>query len=88
MYVFLSFAEVHRADCPFAVFPIPGSRNIARAEENACGAELPLTAEDVKAIRNFVETAEVHGDRVPEGYATYMIGDCISLSEWKGEEAK
>ncbi|KAG6855263.1 hypothetical protein H0H87_005900 [Tephrocybe sp. NHM501043] len=64
--------------------PIPGIRSIARVEENARGAEIYLEPEDVKAIRNVIDSAEVGGERYP---AEYMPnGDCIPLSDWKGEK--
>ncbi|KAF8055567.1 Aldo/keto reductase [Lyophyllum atratum] len=63
--------------------PIPGVRNIERFEENAHGAEITLAPKDVKAIRDVVEKADVAGER----YAASSMpnGDCIPLSEWKGE---
>lgn len=63
--------------------PIPGIRSVERLEENAGGAELSLSPEDVKAIRTVVEAAEVAGTRYPE--AVMPKGDCIELAEWKGE---
>ncbi|KAG5653935.1 hypothetical protein H0H81_009292 [Sphagnurus paluster] len=63
--------------------PIPGIRSVERLEENARGAELSLSAEDVKAIRKVVEAAEVAGERYPDFFMPQ--GDCIELSEWKGE---
>lgn len=70
-----------------AVIPIPGIRNEERLEENARGAELRLSAEDVKAIRDVVESAEVAGGRYPDpGHHFKFVlatGDCIPLSEWK-----
>jgi len=65
--------------------PIPGCRSKERVEENAKGAELQLAPEDVKAIRELVEAAEVLGDRYPAFLLKHTQGDCISLSEWKGE---
>jgi diketogulonate reductase-like aldo/keto reductase len=67
-----------------AVIPIPGSRSIARVEENVSSAELVLEPDDVKAIRKLCESADVQGGRYPEGM-TLPDGDCIELDEWKGE---
>ncbi|KAJ8519581.1 hypothetical protein ONZ45_g3496 [Pleurotus djamor] len=64
-------------------FPIPGTRNIARLDENAHAAEIALTPEEVKEIRAIVENADVAGQRYPD--AGMPIGNCIPLSEWKGE---
>ncbi|KAG6856538.1 hypothetical protein H0H87_003357, partial [Tephrocybe sp. NHM501043] len=46
--------------------PIPGIRTVERVEENAGGAEIKLTPEDVKAIRIVMEAAEVAGERYPK----------------------
>lgn len=64
------------------VIPIPGSRTIERIEENAKGAEITLSAEDVKAIRQLTEEAEVAGQR----YDSWMVpeGTTLPLSEWTG----
>ena len=67
------------------VVPIPGIRSIERAKEDACGAELELAPEDVKAIRDVVESADVAGERYAVSTLPSLKGDCIPLSEWKGE---
>ncbi|KAG6809780.1 hypothetical protein H0H92_014764 [Tricholoma furcatifolium] len=66
--------------------PIPGVRTASRIEENAHAAEIVLEAEDVKAIRAVVDAAEVVGQRYPDRYVAVLKGDCIQLSEWKGEQ--
>ncbi|KAG6839607.1 hypothetical protein H0H87_000407, partial [Tephrocybe sp. NHM501043] len=48
--------------------PIPGIRSVARVEENARGAEIFLEPEDVKAIRNIIDSAEVGGERYTAEY--------------------
>ncbi|KAJ6524538.1 Aldo/keto reductase [Mycena capillaripes] len=58
--------------------PIPGTRAVARLEENAHSAEITLSREDVDAIRKQVEEADVHGAR----HMTVPQGDCIELAEW------
>ncbi|KAI5118752.1 hypothetical protein M0805_004838 [Coniferiporia weirii] len=65
--------------------PIPGCRSVARVEENAGGAELQLSPEDVKAIRALSEAADVQGSRYPDAFMFAVKGDCISQDEWKGE---
>ena len=68
----------------FLVIPIPGSRNIDRLDENARGAEVSLLPEHVKEIRELANEADnVAGARYGEGWVPE--GDCIPLSEWKGE---
>ncbi|KAF8875002.1 Aldo/keto reductase [Infundibulicybe gibba] len=61
--------------------PIPGTRSVARLEENARAAEITLSAEDVRAIRAVAETADVAGARYSSVYMPQ--GDCLPLSEWK-----
>ncbi|GLB44117.1 putative aldo keto reductase [Lyophyllum shimeji] len=63
--------------------PIPGARSVERVEENARAAEITLSPDDVLAIRALVEKADVAGERYPPG--AIPQGDCIPLSEWKGE---
>ncbi|KAI5118755.1 hypothetical protein M0805_004841 [Coniferiporia weirii] len=65
--------------------PIPGCRSVARVEENAGGAELQLTPEDVKAIRALSESADTQGSRYPDDQLLAVKGDCILQEEWKGE---
>ncbi|KAJ7619297.1 NADP-dependent oxidoreductase domain-containing protein [Roridomyces roridus] len=60
--------------------PIPGTKAVARLEENARGAEIVLSLEDVETIRKQVEEADVvHGARGP----VIPDGDCLELGEWK-----
>ena len=75
------------ADCLRSIdLPIPGCRSAERVEENAVGAELKLSAEDVKEIREVCEAAVVVGERYPEAFLRACMGDCIPLNEWKGEQ--
>ncbi|KAJ7160929.1 NADP-dependent oxidoreductase domain-containing protein [Mycena filopes] len=61
-------------------FPIPGTRNVARLEENARGAEIVLPSEDVKDIRAWAAAADIRGARKR---AEHMSdGECIGLEEW------
>lgn len=60
---------------------IPGSRSTERIEENARGAELQLSPEAVKEIRQLTEAAEPAGER----YGFDVAAETIPLSEWKGE---
>ncbi|TFK95952.1 Aldo/keto reductase [Pterulicium gracile] len=68
-------------------FPIPGSSKVSRLEDNAKGGLLKLPQEDVKAITEFVREASITGSRYPDEYLATpgMSGDCIPLSEWKGQ---
>lgn len=47
----------------FQIIPIPGTRNVARLEENAAAANIKLTLEEIQQVRSLVESAEVEGDR-------------------------
>lgn len=67
-----------------SVIPIPGTRNAERLAENSRGAELKLSPTDVKEIRDLLESADVGGGRYPDG-VPLPTGECIPLSEWKGE---
>ncbi|KZT67996.1 Aldo/keto reductase [Daedalea quercina L-15889] len=66
-------------------FPIPGSRNIERFEENAKAVDVKLAAEDLKELRAAVSAADVVGGRYPEEYLKNLAFDSVPLSEWKGE---
>ncbi|KAJ8701239.1 hypothetical protein PTI98_000049 [Pleurotus ostreatus] len=67
--------------------PIPGTRNAERLAENSRGAELKLSPTDVKEIRDLLESADVGGGRYPDG-VPLPTGECIPLSEWKGEDPR
>ncbi|KAJ7270914.1 NADP-dependent oxidoreductase domain-containing protein [Mycena rebaudengoi] len=60
--------------------PIPGTRVVARLEENAHAAEITLSPDDVAALDKWVHEADVHGARNPEW--RIPDGDCIELSQW------
>ncbi|TRM67509.1 NADP-dependent oxidoreductase domain-containing protein [Schizophyllum amplum] len=66
--------------------PIPGSRDIARQEENAKSANIQLAAEDVEALSNLVKEAQVGGARYPPAFSSMMTEDCITLKEWKAKQ--
>lgn len=68
-----------------SVVPIPGCRSVQRVEENAKGAEIALSPEDVKAIRKLSEEADVQGLRLPASFMAVCQGDCLPLDQWKGE---
>ena len=88
----LSFCTVYYPGMPLTllpssltVIPIPGCRTVERIEENAKGAELTLSAEDVKAIRKLSEDADVQGLRYPAAFMATVEGECLPLEQWKGE---
>jgi len=67
------------------MIPIPGSRTIARLEENSSSAHIEPKPEDTKVLDDAVAAAEVRGARKPHMFDYLLNEDCISLSEWKGE---
>jgi aryl-alcohol dehydrogenase-like predicted oxidoreductase len=59
------------------VIPIPGTKRIKYLEENWASLEVQLTNAEEKEIREFVEKAEVAGDRMPEGGAAQCFVDTV-----------
>jgi len=68
------------------MIPIPGTKSVERLEENAKGAELKLSTEDVKELRKLSEEADVSGERYSEMGLSSVNVSCMPLSEWKGEQ--
>ena len=48
------------------IVPIPGTRKLARLEENLASAELELSTGELSRINAALEEVEVVGDRYPE----------------------
>ena len=65
--------------------PIPGSKSVARLDENASAAKITLTEDDFKALDEAVASADVKGARKPTMPDYFSNDSCIPLSEWKGE---
>ncbi|KAL9617405.1 MAG: hypothetical protein Q9160_007809 [Pyrenula sp. 1 TL-2023] len=61
------------------VFLIPG--RIKYLEENTSAALVELTDEENAEIRRLVEAAEVHGERVPAGFADTLYADTPPADE-------
>ncbi|GJE84288.1 aldo-keto reductase [Phanerochaete sordida] len=62
------------------VIPIPGTTNVGRVHENAKAANITLTPEEVKEIRDAVERAGLHTVlRVPEAFESYNYVDTPPL---------
>lgn len=51
------------------------TRKVKYLEENFGALDVELTDEEVNAIRKAVESAEVHGERVPEMFRIGMFAD-------------
>lgn len=69
------------------IIPIPGSRTIARLEENAKAAEIALAPEDVERLRATVDAADVKGALYPEELLKFVALDSVPLNEYKGTQA-
>ena len=54
------------------IVPIPGTRKLRRLEENLGGADVELTADDLKAIHDAISTIDVHGDRYPAQFQSLV----------------
>jgi len=63
------------------IFPIPGTTNIGRLEENLGALKIQLTKEEEQEIREACEKAEVSGDRYPEAYSDALFADTAPLDE-------
>ncbi|TIC80472.1 aldo/keto reductase [Nocardioides sp. GY 10113] len=54
------------------IVPIPGTRRIARVEENLGAAELALTASDLAELNAAADSVAVRGERYPEAMAAWI----------------
>ncbi|CAF4046551.1 unnamed protein product [Adineta steineri] len=55
--------------------PIPGTSKIKNLEENAGAAQVKLSKEEIKEIRDACEKADVQGDRYPPQFSAHVFGD-------------
>jgi aryl-alcohol dehydrogenase-like predicted oxidoreductase len=63
------------------IFPIPGTTNISRLEENLSALKIQLTKEEEQEIRHACEKAEVSGARYPEAHAGALFADTVPLDQ-------
>ncbi|OCK81924.1 aldo-keto reductase, putative [Lepidopterella palustris CBS 459.81] len=61
------------------IFPIPGTTQIPRLEENLASLKIKLSEEEEKKIRKACEEAEVHGERYPERMSSALFADTPPL---------
>ncbi|KAK5127660.1 hypothetical protein LTR85_007001 [Meristemomyces frigidus] len=61
------------------IFPIPGTTNLQRLEENLGAMHIKLSKEEEQEIRKACEAAGVHGGRYPEAFATALFADTPPL---------
>ena len=61
-------------------FPIPGTTNVQRVEENLGALKVKLSAEEQKDIRKACEAAEVAGTRYQEAFSAANFADTPPLN--------
>lgn len=61
------------------IFPIPGTTNVDRLQENLGSLGIKLASEEERIIRNACMVAEVAGGRYPEGYSMALFADTPPL---------
>jgi len=61
------------------IIPIPGTKKIKYLEENLGALDVKLSKEEVKEVRDLVESAEVHGSRYPEAMMVTLFADTPKL---------
>ena len=60
-------------------FPIPGTTQLKRIDENLGALKITLSAEEEKEIRQACESAEVGGARYPEAFSAALFADTPEL---------
>ncbi|KAE8411063.1 NADP-dependent oxidoreductase domain-containing protein [Aspergillus pseudocaelatus] len=61
------------------IIPIPGTRAIARMDENTASAQIQLSDEEVRTIRELVKRTEIPGTRYPAGMMSHVVADTPAL---------
>jgi aryl-alcohol dehydrogenase-like predicted oxidoreductase len=62
------------------IIPIPGSKSIKHLEDNWSALDVKLTDQDVAEIREFVESAEIAGETLPDQFKGYNFRDTAEES--------
>src|SRR4029077_8069449 len=57
------------------IVPIPGTKKIARLEENLAAADVELTSTDVREIDEAASKIKVQGERLPEAVLKFTNGE-------------
>ena len=57
-----------------SIIPIPGATAKSRVLENNKAAGIQLTQEELKELRQLLDSTEVKGDRYPKQYSQYLEG--------------
>ncbi|KAK3072394.1 hypothetical protein LTR53_006887 [Teratosphaeriaceae sp. CCFEE 6253] len=63
------------------IFPIPGTTNLQRLDENLGALQLKLSKDEEQEIRRAIEAAEPAGGRYPESFAAACFADTPPLSD-------
>ncbi|KNG80460.1 aldo/keto reductase [Aspergillus nomiae NRRL 13137] len=61
------------------IIPIPGTRAIARMDENSASAQIQLSDEEVSTIRELIKRTEVPGTRYPAEMMGHVAADTPAL---------
>ncbi|KAK5138379.1 hypothetical protein LTR08_003440 [Meristemomyces frigidus] len=69
------------------VFPIPGTTNLKRVDENLGALDIKLSKEEEQEVRKACEAAEMHGGRYPEAFASLCFSDTPPLDAASGSIA-
>jgi aryl-alcohol dehydrogenase-like predicted oxidoreductase len=56
------------------IVPIPGTKKVARLEENLAAADVELTSADLREIDEAASKIQVHGERLPEAVLKFTNG--------------
>ncbi|KAI4730189.1 aldo/keto reductase [Aureobasidium sp. EXF-10728] len=57
------------------ILVIPGTKRVKYLEENCAAADVELSKEDVKEIREFAETCEIAGGCLPPNFESFTFSD-------------
>eukprot|EP00246_Nothoceros_aenigmaticus_P011129 TRINITY_DN28_c0_g1_i1.p1 TRINITY_DN28_c0_g1~~TRINITY_DN28_c0_g1_i1.p1 ORF type:complete len:341 (-),score=77.52 TRINITY_DN28_c0_g1_i1:265-1287(-) len=63
------------------VVPIPGTTKVKNLEQNVAALNIKLSKEEIRELEEAVPAEGIQGDRVIQGFATYL--DTPPLSDWK-----
>lgn len=61
------------------IIPIPGTTRVKNFDENMAALNVKLTPEDNQKMRKLIDSAEVHGARYPEAFASALFADTVPL---------
>lgn len=59
------------------IIPIPGTKRMKYLEENWAALEIELNDEELAAIREFLETAQINGETLPPAFRGSVFKDTV-----------